>query len=246
MLGVGLAIPLIAFSQDDPISFEALKTHHAALTAYRIDHPRLTALLYFILYVAVTGLSAPGVIVLSMAGGALFGLVWGTLLASFGFALGGVVAFLLARRFLRDRVRRCWGARLAAIEAGMARDGPLYLFGLRLVPVIPYFLVNLLMALTPISTRTFYWVSQLGMLPLLIVYVNAGVQAAQLGAARDLFSPALWASLGLLAIFPLLARKVIGLVGRYRTGTTSEKRSQAAHPSDKPASESERPTAKTP
>ncbi|MBL8251600.1 MAG: TVP38/TMEM64 family protein [Candidatus Competibacter sp.] len=221
LLGIGLAGLVVAVSQnqDAPLSFEALKTHQAALSAYRLDHPGLTALLYFALYVTVTGLSVPGVIVLSMAGGALFGLIWGTVLASFGFTIGGLLAFLMARRFLRDAARRRWGARLAAIEAGMARDGPLYLFGLRLVPVIPYFLVNLLMGLTKIPVRTFYWVSQLGMLPLLVVYVNAGTQLARLDSPHDLLSPTLLLSLGALAVLPLLARWMSSLVLSGREGS---------------------------
>ncbi|HCK80789.1 MAG TPA: TVP38/TMEM64 family protein [Candidatus Competibacter denitrificans] len=231
---------LVVISQGVAFDLDFLKTHAAALTAYRLDHPRLVALLYFFLYLMATSLSVPGVIVLSVAGGAVFGLFWGTVLASFASTFGGTLAFLAARRFLRDTVRRYWGQRLALIEAGMARDGPFYLFGMRLVPVIPYFLINLLMGLTPMPTATFYWISQLGMLPLLIVYVNAGTQLARLSSLQDLFSPTLLLSLGLIAIFPWLARGMVMLVGRYRTvsGNRDQTVASLAHPiarNDRPA-----------
>lgn len=241
LLAAGLAALLVAAGQDASLGFEALKAHHAELSAYRLDHPRLAALLYFFLYLTITSLSVPGVIVLSMAGGAVFGLFWGTLLASFASTFGGILAFLAARRFLRDTVRRYWGQRLVMVEAGMARDGPFYLFGMRLVPVIPYFLINLLMGLTRIPMATFYWVSQLGMLPLILVYVNAGVQVAQLDSVRDLFSPTLLASLGLLAVFPLLARWMIEWVGQYRSRLVGGNLERAAQPPDTLVAENQRP-----
>lgn len=218
LLLAGLLAVLLGLDPGRFLSLDFLKSQYWAILAYRLEHPRLSALLYFGLYATVTGLSIPGVIVLSVAGGAMFGLFWGTLLASFASTLGGTVAFLVARRFLRDAVRRRWGGRIKAIEAGMARDGPFYLFGLRLVPVIPYFLVNLLMGLTRISTPTYCWISQLGMLPLLIVYVNAGTQLARLDSLRDALSPPLLISLASLAVFPLLARGLVALIfGRRRS-----------------------------
>lgn len=195
---------------------DLLKSHYAALLAYRLEHPGIAALLYFALYATVTGLSVPGIIILSVTGGAVFGLWWGTLLASFASALGGTLAFLLARRLFRETVRQHWSQQLAKVEAGMAQDGPWYLFGLRLIPVIPYFLINLVMGLTPISTGTFYWVSQLGMLPLLLLYVNAGTQLAQLDSLQDIVSPTLLISLGLIAFFPLLARWLAVWVAHIR------------------------------
>jgi uncharacterized membrane protein YdjX (TVP38/TMEM64 family) len=211
LLLAGLLGVLLVLDPGRCFSLDLLKSHYAALLTYRLEHPRIAALLYFGLYVTVTGLSVPGVVILSVTGGAVFGLFWGTVLASFASTLGGTLAFLTARRVLRDRVRRRWGKRLGAIEAGMARDGFFYLFSLRLIPVIPYFLVNLLMGLTRISTWTFYWMSQLGMLPLLIVYVNAGTQLARLDSLPGIVSPTLLGSLGLLAGFPLLARGFVAL-----------------------------------
>ncbi len=226
-LGISGVVLLMVIGQDVTFDLDFLKTHIAALTAYRLDHPRFTAACYFFLYLVITSLSVPGIITLSLAGGALFGLVWGTVLASFASALGGTLAFLMSRRLLRDWVRRRWSQRLAMVETGMVRDGPFYLFGLRLIPVIPYFLINLLMGLTRIPTMTFYWVSQLGMLPLILIYVNAGVQVAQLDTVQDLFSPTLLLSLGLIAIFPGLARGMIALVGRYRMAGKNQDRATA-------------------
>ena len=216
LLLAGLVGVVIVLDPGLFFSLGLLKSQYADLLAYRLEHPRIAALLYFGLYVTVTGLSVPGIIMLSVAGGAVFGLFWGTVLASFASTLGGTLAFLAARRVLGDRVRRYWGERLRTVEAGMARDGPFYLFGLRLIPVIPYFLVNLLMAVTQISPWTFYWISQLGMLPLLIVYVNAGTQLAQLDSLQGLLSPALLGSLGLLAVFPLLAKGGVALIIDWR------------------------------
>ncbi|MFZ1642626.1 MAG: TVP38/TMEM64 family protein [Candidatus Contendobacter sp.] len=212
LLLAGLLGALLVLDPGRYFSLDLLKSQYAALMAYRLEHPRIAALLYFGLYVTVAGLSVPGIIMLSVAGGAVFGLFWGTVLASFASTLGGTLAFLTVRRALRDRVRRRWDKRLRAVEAGMARDGPFYLFGLRLIPVIPYFLINLLMALTQISPWTFCWISQLGMLPLLIVYVNAGTQLARLNSLQDMLSPALLFSLALLAVFPLLARGFVALI----------------------------------
>jgi uncharacterized membrane protein YdjX (TVP38/TMEM64 family) len=211
LLLAGVLGALLVLDPGRYFSLDLLESHYAELVAYRAKHPRIAALLYFALYLTVTGLSIPGVIVLSLAGGALFGLIWGTVLASFASTVGGTLAFLAARSVLRDPIRRLWGERLRAVEAGMARDGPWYLFGLRMIPVIPYFLVNLLMGLTGIPVRTFYWMSQLGMLPLLIVYVNAGTQLARLDSLRGMLSPALLISLSLLAVFPLLARGLVAL-----------------------------------
>ncbi len=242
LLCIGIVGLLVAISQRYELDLPVLKAYVAALTAYRLDHPWFTVFCYFALYLAITSLSAPGVIVLSLAGGALFGLVWGTVLASFASALGGTLAFLMARCLLRGRVQQHWSQHLAMVEAGIARDGPFYLFGMRLIPVIPYFLINLLMGLTRIPTATFYWVSQLGMLPLIVVYVNAGVQLAQLDSVRDVLSPALLASLGLLAVFPLLARGIIEWAGRYRSRPVGGNLQRTVPPTGTHVAETEQPT----
>lgn len=217
LLAVAIVLLLVS-GLGHVFNLDVLKSHYAALLAYRLEHPGIAALLYFALYTTVTGLSVPGIIILSVTGGAVFGLVWGTVLASFASALGGTLAFLMARRLFRETVRRHWGQRLAALEAGFARDGAFYLLGLRLIPVLPYFLINLLMGLTPISVATFYAVSQLGMLPLLLVYANAGTQLARLDSLQDIVSPTLLISLGLMALFPLLARRLAAWAARTRHG----------------------------
>ncbi len=193
-------------------TLEAIKAGQATFSAWYAAQPARVLGGYFLLYVAVAALSLPGATVLTLAGGALFGLWTGLLVVSFASSLGATLAFLASRFLLRDWVRRRFGERLAAIDAGIARDGAFYLFTLRLVPIFPYFVINLLMGLTPMTTWTFYWVSQLGMLAGTLVYVNAGTQLAQLTSPGDILSPALLASLTLLGVFPLLAKKLLALI----------------------------------
>jgi pyruvate/2-oxoglutarate dehydrogenase complex dihydrolipoamide dehydrogenase (E3) component/uncharacterized membrane protein YdjX (TVP38/TMEM64 family) len=161
-------------------------------------------------------LSVPGAAVLTLAGGALFGLAWGTLLVSFASSLGALLAFLGARFLLRETVQARFGQRLQEIDRGVQRDGALYLFTLRLVPLVPFFVINLAMGLTRLPARTFYWVSQVGMFAGTIVYVNAGTQLANVTSVGGILSPALIGSFVLLAIFPWIARALVGLVQRRR------------------------------
>ncbi len=176
------------------------------LRQWHAKHPLLAGLIYFALYVIVTGLSVPGAAVLTLAGGALFGFWYALLLVSFASTIGATLAFLVSRVLLRDWVQQRFARQLRAVNEGFRRDGPFYLFSLRLVPLFPFFLINLLMGLLPISARRFYWVSQLGMLPGTAVYVNAGTQLGQLESTAGILSPALLGSFVLLALFPLLAR----------------------------------------
>jgi pyruvate/2-oxoglutarate dehydrogenase complex dihydrolipoamide dehydrogenase (E3) component/uncharacterized membrane protein YdjX (TVP38/TMEM64 family) len=179
--------------------------------------PLQSAAIFFAIYVLATALSLPGAAtVMTLLAGALFGLGWGVLLVSFASSVGATLAFLASRFLLRDAVRARFGDKLAAIDAGMRRDGPFYLFTLRLIPVFPFFLVNLVMGLTPIATRTFYWVSQLGMLAATAVYVNAGTELARIESLRGIASPTLIGSFVLLGIFPLLAKKLVDLVAARR------------------------------
>ena len=197
-------------------TLEALKAEQFAIADYRTAHPIAAGVLYGILYVTVTGLSLPGAAVLTLAGGAIFGLLWGTLIVSFASTIGATLAFLAARFLFRDAVKSFFGERLQAIDAGVARDGALYLFTLRLVPVFPFFAINLLMGLTAMPARTFYWVSQAGMLAGTVVYVNAGRQLAKIESLSGVLSPALLFSFALLGLFPLLASKVVDAIKAHR------------------------------
>ena len=188
-----------------------IKSQQAAIDAWYQAHPLQTALIYFLVYVAVTGLSLPGAAILTLAGGAIFGLPWGTLIVSFASSLGATLAFLASRFLFRDAIQRRFGDKLRAVNDGVRAEGAFYLFTLRLVPAFPFFVINLVMGLTPMKTRTFYWVSQLGMLLGTIVYVNAGTQLARIDSLKGILSPGLLISFALLGVFPLAAKKVVGL-----------------------------------
>ncbi|MBM3398416.1 MAG: pyridine nucleotide-disulfide oxidoreductase, partial [Betaproteobacteria bacterium] len=167
-------------------------------------------------YVLATALSIPGAVIITLAGGAVFGLWWGLLIVSFASTLGATLAFLASRFVLREWVEARLGQRLADVNAGIDKEGAFYLFTLRLIPLLPFFLINLLMGLTRMKTWTYYWVSQLGMLAGTAVYVNAGTQLAQLDSVQGILSPSLWGSLVLLGIFPLLARRVVAAIQKRK------------------------------
>jgi pyruvate/2-oxoglutarate dehydrogenase complex dihydrolipoamide dehydrogenase (E3) component/uncharacterized membrane protein YdjX (TVP38/TMEM64 family) len=198
------------------LTLDGLKSGLGQFEQWRSQYPLITAGAFFVLYVVVTALSLPGAAVMTVAAGALFDLLQGTLLVSFASTIGATLAFLVSRYLLRDSVQQRFGSRLGAINRGIERDGAFYLFTLRLVPAFPFFLINLLMGLTPIKAWTFYWISQVGMLAGTLVYVNAGTQIAQLEALSGILSPDLLISFALLGLFPLLAKKVIGLIQRRR------------------------------
>ncbi|HEY9096197.1 MAG TPA: FAD-dependent oxidoreductase, partial [Hydrogenophaga sp.] len=164
---------------------------------------------YFLVYVATTALSLPGATIITVAGGAIFGLLWGTVIVSFASSLGATLAFLMSRFVLRSSIENKFGNRLAEINQGMAKDGAFYLFTLRLIPVVPFFVINLVMGLTTMKARTFYGVSQIGMLAGTLVYVNAGTQLGQLESLKGVLSPGLIGSFVLLGLFPLIARKIV-------------------------------------
>jgi pyruvate/2-oxoglutarate dehydrogenase complex dihydrolipoamide dehydrogenase (E3) component/uncharacterized membrane protein YdjX (TVP38/TMEM64 family) len=193
-------------------TFENIKAQQAALQAWHDSHPVRAALAFFAAYVAVTGLSLPGATLLTLAAGAVFGLLWGTLIVSFAASLGATVAFLVSRFVLRDWVRRKLGERLKHFDAGMAREGGFYLFTLRLIPAVPYFAINLAMGLTAIRAWTFYWVSQIGMLAGTVVYVNAGTQLASIESTGGILKPGLIGAFLLLGFFPLVAKKLIDAI----------------------------------
>ena len=194
------------------LTFDNMKQQQAAIEAYYASHPWQTVLGYFAFYVAVTAVSLPGAAAMTLVGGAVFGLLWGTVIVSFASSLGATLAFLAARFLLRDWVQRRFGGALDAVNAGVAKDGGFYLFTLRLIPAIPFFAINLAMGLTPMRTRTFYWVSQLGMLAGTLVYVNAGTQLAAIASPSGILSPGLVGAFVLLGFFPLVAKRIVAAV----------------------------------
>ncbi len=198
------------------LTLAAVQERLGEFEAMRQAAPVATALGFFGLYVLATALSLPGAVILTLAAGALFGLVAGTLIVSFASSVGATLAFLASRHLLRDGVQARFGNRLKAINDGMAQDGALYLFTLRLIPVFPFFLVNLLMGLTPIRTGTYYAVSQLGMLAGTLVYVNAGTQLGQLNSLSGILSPGVLLSFVLLGVFPMIAKSALGFLQRRR------------------------------
>ncbi len=213
---IALAAGFFALDLHQALTLESLKSSRAQFESWRAASPFLVAAGFFAIYVLVTSLSLPGAAVMTLAAGALFGLWWGTLIVSFASSIGATLAFLVARFLLRDTVQRRFGDRLKAINDGMAREGALYLLTLRLVPLFPFFLVNLLMGLTGIATRTFYLVSQAGMLPGTLVYVNAGTQLAQIESLSGIVSPGVLLSFVLLAIFPWISKRFLDYLKRRR------------------------------
>jgi uncharacterized membrane protein YdjX (TVP38/TMEM64 family) len=198
------------------LSLENFKASQTDIVAAKDANPILYITGFFILYVAVTGLSIPGAAIMSLIAGALFGVVIGTIIVSFASTIGATLAFLSARFVLRDWVQGKFGARLRVIDDGLQKDGAFYVFTLRLIPVFPFFVINLLMGLTRIKTPTFFWVSQLGMLPATIVFVNAGTQISRIESPAGLLSPALIASFVALAFFPWAAKGIVALLKRGR------------------------------
>jgi pyruvate/2-oxoglutarate dehydrogenase complex dihydrolipoamide dehydrogenase (E3) component/uncharacterized membrane protein YdjX (TVP38/TMEM64 family) len=217
LLLLALAIGvLLAFDVGRFLSFEQLKASQASFAQLHAEQPLTVAAVYFLIYVAATALSFPGATIITLAGGAIFGLWQGLLIVSFASTVGAALAFLASRFVLRDWVEARFGQRLADINAGVNREGAFYLFSLRLIPVVPFFLINLLMGLTRMKVWTFYWVSQLGMLAGTAVFVNAGTQLAQLDSLQGILSPALLGSFVLLGIFPLIARRTVAAVQKRK------------------------------
>ena len=211
-----LVFSFFALDLNQYLTLDGMKASLGQFEAQRAASPVGVGLAFFGVYVVATALSLPGAVILTLAAGALFGLSVGTLIVSFASSIGATLAFLASRYVLRDAIQRRFGDRLKAINDGMAKDGPLYLFTLRLVPVFPFFLVNLLMGLTPIRTLSYYWVSQLGMLAGTLVYVNAGTQLAQITSLSGIVSPGLLLSFALLGVFPMLAKKLMNFLQSRR------------------------------
>ncbi len=209
---VVLIYSFFAFDIAEYLSLDFIKSQQAAIEGYYQAHPLLTAFAFFGLYIAVTALSLPGAAIMTLAGGAIFGLLWGFVIVSFASTIGATLAFLVSRFLLRDTVQSRFGDHLSAINQGVEKEGAFYLFTLRLVPLFPFFIINLLMGLTPIRTSTFYIVSQIGMLAGTLVFVNAGTQLAKIDSLQGILSPGLIFSFILLGIFPWIAKKIVAIV----------------------------------
>ncbi|ATL91958.1 pyridine nucleotide-disulfide oxidoreductase [Aeromonas sp. CU5] len=190
------------------LSLGALQAQQAAVAQWVDSHFVTASLLFVLIYVLSTALSLPGASLLTLGGSAVFGVAWGLLLVSFASSIGATLAFLSARFLLRDWVTARFGDKLATFHSGMAKEGAFYLLSLRLIPIFPFFLVNLLMGLTPIRVSTYYWVSQLGMLPGTFVYVLAGSELGQLTSTGNILSPGLMVALTLLGLMPWLVKKL--------------------------------------
>lgn len=190
------------------LSLDEIKTHQQALLSHVEYAPLQSALIFFALYVVVSALSIPGAAILTLLGGALFPLWEGTILVSFASTLGATLAMLASRYLLRDWVQQRFAQQMKTVNAGMTHDGAGYLFALRLMPLFPFFLVNLLMGLTRIGLRRYWWVSQLAMLPATVVFLNAGRELGKVSTLRDILSPGMVFAFTLLGLLPLVTRRL--------------------------------------
>jgi len=216
LVAAGVIGAFFALGWHHAFTLETLRTHQHAAVAARERQPVLFAAGYLLVYIAMAALAIPGALVMTVAGGALFGLLEGTVLASFGASIGATLAMLASRFLFRDLVRRHFQARLDQVNRGLEREGWLYLVSVRLVPAIPFFVVDLLFGLTAFPAPRFYVVSQIAMLPAAIIYVNAGTQLGRLDSLAGILSPGVLGSLVLLACLPIAARLVIERVVRRR------------------------------
>ncbi len=198
------------------LSLDSLKSHQASIHSYYLENPGLVAGIFALAYIISTALSLPGAIILTLAGGAIFGLGLGVILVSFSSTIGATFAFLASRFLLRDFVQGKFKDKLAKVNQGIEKEGAFYLFTLRLVPIFPFFLINLVMGLTPIRAVTYFFVSQLGMLPGTAVYVNAGTQLAQIDSLKGILSLKLLLSFALIGVLPLMSKWIIGAINSQK------------------------------
>ncbi len=208
-----LILFLIAFQVFDLgqyLTLSYIKESQAKFEALYAEHPAMVIVSYMILYILATSFSLPGAAILTLAGGALFGLLTGTVIVSFASTIGATIACFFSRFLLRDWIQGKFADRIQKVNEGIAKEGAFYLFTLRLLPVFPFWMINILMGLTTMPLFKFYWVSQLGMLPGTLVYVNAGKELAQIDSPGGILSPGLLLSFVLIGIFPLTVKKLIG------------------------------------
>jgi len=218
VVGVIVVFKILGLGQYFTLSY--VKASQEKFAALYVDHRLMVIAAYMMIYILVTSLSLPGAAVMTLAGGALFGLWIGTLVVSFASAIGATLACLISRFVLRDWVQRKFGDKLKTVNEGIERGGGFYLFTLRLIPVFPFWLINLVMGLTKMPIRTFYGVSQVGMLAGTIVYVNAGKELAKINSLSGILSPGLILSFVLLGLFPIAAKKLLSLYTSKKTGSS--------------------------
>jgi uncharacterized membrane protein YdjX (TVP38/TMEM64 family) len=204
VIGVGIAYLFPEYHHI--LSLSGLQQAHAQLAANVAENPVLSRVIYLAIYVVSIAASIPGAVILTLAGGALFGFIWGSILVSFASTAGATLAFLIVRVLFRGWVQQRFSSAWEKVSKGFDRDGAFYLFSLRLVPVVPFFLINILMALTNIRARSFFFVSQAGMLPGTLVFVYAGTELSKIRAIGDILSPGIISAFVLIACFPWLAR----------------------------------------
>jgi len=220
-----LATLFFVFDLQHYLSLDVLKAQHSIIETYWHNSPVLTVSIYTLTYILITALSLPGATMLTLVGGGVFGLVWGTVIISFASTIGATLAFLAARFLLRDFVQSRFSERMRLINQGIEQEGVFYLFTLRLVPIVPFFMINLTMGLTRLRLWSFFWGSQLGMLAGTLVYVNAGTQLTKINALSDIISPAILGSFVALGIFPLLSKRLIEMIKKvpiYKSWTRHE------------------------
>ena len=202
-------IVVLAWQAEGVFTLQVLKSNYQSLIEYKESNFILFAIAYFVIYVLSTALSVPGAAILTLAGGALFGLINGTILVSFASSVGAILAFFASRYFLRSFIMNKFFDQYQKIKINFSANQSAYLLSLRLAPVFPFFLINIIMGLLPITWRRFYFVSQLGMLPGTIVYVNAGVQLSGLESVDQVMTPSIIISLLLVALFPYIMGKIL-------------------------------------
>lgn len=211
LIVIGLIVVFKIFNLGDYLSLSYVKESQKKFEVLYSEHRASVIAGYMVIYILMTSLSLPGATVMGLAAGALFGLLTGTIAVSFASTIGATFACFVSRFILRDWIQGRFGNKLKTVNTGVENEGAFYLFTLRLIPVFPFWLINLVMGLTKMPLRTFYWVSQIGMLPGTIVYINAGKELAKINSLSGIFSPGLILSFVLLGLFPIIAKKLLTL-----------------------------------
>ncbi len=206
----------ILFDLDRYFTLSFLKESRDSFAALYSRSPALVIGVYFMIYVVVAALALPGAVVMTLAGGALLGLFVGTVVVSFASTIGATLACFFSRFLLRDWVQSKFGDKLESVNRGIQREGAFYLFTLRLIPIFPFFIINLVMGLTRMPLFRYYWVSQLGMFPATLVYVNAGKELGKIESVAGILSPALLVSFAVLGLFPIVVKKALAWYGAKR------------------------------